>query len=135
MKPFVTAVALVVVLGWGGVVLAQEKPAEPAQTPATPTAPAQTSPQNPAEEGLAIIAPPPAVRESTRVRESEFYPGEDIRVRHEPAFIQGLSKAPPKGPIKRYGLSGWTSPPGRGDGQMAHENNGWFSFGFSIVWE
>ena len=34
--------ALVVVLGWGGVVLAQEKPAEPAQTPATPTAPAQT---------------------------------------------------------------------------------------------
>ena len=129
MKPLVTAAALVVVLGWGGAVLAQQKPAEPAQPPA------QTSTQQPAEEGLAIIAPPPAVRESTRVRESEFYPGEDIRVRHEPAFIQGLSGAPAKGPIKRYGLSGWTSPPGRGDGQMAHENNGWFSFGFSFVWE
>jgi hypothetical protein len=129
MKRFATSAALVVVLGWGGAALAQQKPAEPAQ------APAQTSPQQPAEEGLAIIAPPPAVRESTRVRESEFYPGEDIRVRHEPAFIQGLSRAPAKGPIKRYGLSGWTSPPGRGDGQMAHENNGWFSFGFSFVWE
>lgn len=129
MKRFVTSAALVVVLGWGAAALAQQKAAEPAQ-PA-----AQTSPQQPAEEGLAIIAPPPAVRESTRVRESEFYPGEDIRVRHEPAFIQGLSRAPAKGPIKRYGLSGWTSPPGRGDGQMAHENNGWFSFGFSFVWE
>jgi hypothetical protein len=129
MKRFVTSAALVIVLGWGGAALAQQKPAEPAQ------APAETSPQQPAEEGLAIIAPPPAVRESTRVRESEFYPGEDIRVRHEPAFIQGLSSVPVKGPIKRYGLSGWTSPPGRGDGQMAHENNGWFSFGFSFVWE
>ena len=133
MKPFVTAVALVVVLGLGGAALAQQKPAEPAQTPATPPA-AETSPQPQAEEGLSIIAPPPAVRESTRVRESEFYPGEDIRVRHEPAFIQGLSKAPAKGPIKRYGLSGWTSPPGRGDSQAVQEN-GWFSFGFSIVWE
>lgn len=134
MKPWVTAVVLVVGLGWGDMALAQQKPAEPAQAPATPAAPAQTSPQQPAEEGLAIIAPPPSVRESTRVRESEFYPGEDIRVRHEPAFIQGLSKAPAKGPIKRYGLSGWTSPPGRGDSAAVQEN-GWFSFGFSIVWE
>lgn len=135
MKPFVIAAALVVVLGWGGAALAQQKPAEPAQAPTAPTAPTQTPPQQPAEEGLAIIAPAPSVRESTRVRESEFYPGEDVRVRHEPAFIQGMSKAPAKGPIKRYGVSGWTSPPGRGDGQMAHENNGWFSFGFSLVWE
>ena len=135
MKPFVTAGALVVVLGWGATTLAQPKAAEPAQAPAPPAAPAQTPAPQPEEEGLAIIAPPPSVRELTRVRESEFYPGEDVRVRHEPAFIQGMSAAPLKGPIKRYGLSGWTSPPGRGDGQMTHENNGWFSFGFSFVWE
>jgi hypothetical protein len=134
MKPFVAAGVLVVVLGWGGAASAQQKPPEPAPAPATQTPPAQTSPEPPTEEGLSIIAPPPAVKESTRVRESEFYPGEDIRVRHEPAFVQGISKAPTKGPIKRYGLSGWTSPPGRGDSQGVQEN-GWFSFGFSLVWE
>jgi len=132
MKFFVIAGSLVIVLGWGEVAFAQQKAADPVQSPAAPIAPAP--PPQPAEEGLAIIAPAPSVRESTRVRESEFYPGEDVRVRHEPAFIQGLSKAPAKGPIRRYGLSGWTSPSGRGDSQAVQEN-GWSSFGFSIVWE
>jgi len=131
MKFFVIAGSLVIVLGWGEVAFAQQKAADPVESPA---APAPTPPPKPAEEGLAIIAPAPSVRESTRVRESEFYPGEDVRVRHEPAFIQGVSKAPAKGPIRRYGLSGWTSPSGRGDSQAVQEN-GWFSFGFSIVWE
>ncbi|HZV94444.1 MAG TPA: hypothetical protein VFF62_00875 [Candidatus Nitrosocosmicus sp.] len=130
MKFFVIAGSLVIVLGWGEVAFAQQKVADPGQSPGAPIAPAPP----PAEEGLAIIAPAPSVRESTRVRESEFYPGEDVRVRHEPAFIQGVSKAPAKGPIRRYGLSGWTSPSGRGDSQAVQEN-GWFSFGFSIVWE
>lgn len=133
MKSFVVAGTLVIVLGWGEVGLAQQKAADPVQSPVVPIAPAPRPPQ-PAEEGLAIIAPAPSVRESTRVRESEFYPGEDVRVRHEPAFIQGLSKAPAKGPIRRYGLSGWTSPSGLGDSQAVQEN-GWFSLGFSIVWE
>jgi hypothetical protein len=133
MKSFVVAGTLVIVLGWGEVALAQQKAADPVQSPVAPIAPAPRPPQ-PAEEGLAIIAPAPSVRESTRVRESEFYPGEDVRVRHEPAFIQGLSKAPAKGPIRRYGLSGWTSPSGLGDSQAVQEN-GWFSLGFSIVWE
>jgi len=132
MKSVVVAGTLVIVLGWGEVAFAQQKVADPVQSPAAPIAPAP--PPQPAEEGLAIIAPAPSVRESTRVRESEFYPGEDVRVRHEPAFIQGVSKAPAKGPIRRYGLSGWTSPSGRGDSQAVQEN-GWFSFGFSIVWE
>jgi len=131
MKSVVVAGTLVIVLGWGEVAFAQQKAADPVESPA---APAPTPPPKPAEEGLAIIAPAPSVRESTRVRESEFYPGEDVRVRHEPAFIQGLSKAPAKGPIRRYGLSGWTSPSGLGDSQAVQEN-GWFSFGFSIVWE
>ncbi len=86
------------------------------------------------ESELAIIAPRSA-REATRAREQEFYPGEDIRVRHEPAFVRGLSGAPASGPIKRMGVSGWTSPPGRGDGILAHEVSGWFGFGFSIIWE
>ena len=131
MKSVVVAGTLVIVLGWGEVAFTQQKAADPVESPA---APAPTPPPKPAEEGLAIIAPAPSVRESTRVRESEFYPGEDVRVRHEPAFIQGLSKAPAKGPIRRYGLSGWTSPSGLGDSQAVQEN-GWFSLGFSIVWE
>ena len=69
------------------------------------------------------------------MRESEFYPGEDIRVRHEPAFIQRPQHGAGHGADQAHGLSGWTSPPGRGDGQIAHEVNGWFWFGFSFVWE
>lgn len=100
-----------------------------------PTADAQeTAPTTAPQENLTIIAPKSA-REATRARESEFYPGEDIRVRHEPAFVSGLSGAPAAGPVKRLGVSGWTSPPGRGDGITAHENSGWFGFGFSIIWE
>jgi hypothetical protein len=106
---------------------AQQQPTAAQQQP---TAAAPTTSQ----EDLAIIAPPSA-REATRARESEFYPGEDIRVRHEPAFIRSLSAAPASGPIKRLGVSGWTAPPGRGDGILAHEVSGWFGFGFSFIWE
>ena len=110
------------------------KAPEPAPAPVTQTPPAETSPQPPAEEGLSIIAPAGSEGNRPACVNPRFYPGEDIRVRHEPAFVQGISKAPAKGPIKRYGLSGWTSPPGRGDSQGVQEN-GWFSFGFSLVWE
>lgn len=123
MKRGAAAGLLAVTLAAGG--LAGPAPAQQ-QPPATPA----TTP----EENLTIIAPRSA-REATRARESEFYPGEDIRVRHEPAFISGLSAAPVSGPVKRLGVSGWTSPPGRGDGILAHETSGWFGFGFSIIWE
>lgn len=123
MKRGAAAGLLAVILATGG--LAGPAPAQ--QQP--PTAPSATP-----EENLTIIAPRSA-REATRARESEFYPGEDIRVRHEPAFISGLSAAPASGPVKRLGVSGWTSPPGRGDGILAHETSGWFGFGFSIIWE
>jgi hypothetical protein len=112
--------ALTLATGW----TAGPASAQPESAPAAPTI----------QEQFAVIAPPSA-REVTRARESEFYPGEDIRVRHEPAFVRGFSAAPPSGPIKRFGLSGWTSPPGRGDGILAHEVSGWFGFGFSIIWE
>ncbi len=86
------------------------------------------------EPKFEIIAPGPAVREATRPREAEFY-REDVRVRHEPAFIEPLTTKPASGPVKRLGLSAWTSPPGRGDGVVQHETSGWFGFGFSLVWE
>jgi hypothetical protein len=112
-------VALALLAGTGAPVSAQQQSA-----PATPGI----------QEEFGIIAPN-TTREATRAREQEFYPGEDIRVRHEPAFVRGMSSAPASGPIKRYGVSGWTSPPGRGDGITAHETSGWFGFGFSLIWE
>ena len=119
-----------IVLGLLGLALATGTVATPAFAQSPPPSGASAAP----EGDFAIIAPPSA-REATRAREQEFYPGEDIRVRHEPAFVRGLSAAPPSGPIQRMGISGWTSPPGRGDGQIAHEVSGWFGFGFSIIWE
>ncbi|MBI2527028.1 MAG: hypothetical protein HYV93_13720 [Candidatus Rokubacteria bacterium] len=86
------------------------------------------------EPRFQILAPGPAVRDATRPREAEFY-REDVRVRHEPAFIEPLTAAPVSGPVKKVGLSAWTAPAGRGDGIVQHETSGWFGFGFSLVWE
>jgi hypothetical protein len=84
--------------------------------------------------GIEIFAPAPGARDATRPREADFY-REDIRVRHEPGYIKPLTATPKSGPIKKIGLSGWTAPPGRGDGSIQHENNGWFGFGLSLTWE
>jgi len=46
---------------------------------------ASEAPSSP-EPKFEIVAPGPAVREATRPREAQFY-REDVRVRHEPAFI------------------------------------------------
>jgi hypothetical protein len=86
------------------------------------------------QEGLEIVAPTPGARDATRPREADFY-REDIRVRHEPGYIKPLTVTPKSGPVKKIGLSGWTAPPGRGDGSVQHENNGWFGFGLSLTWE
>jgi len=83
---------------------------------------------------LEIVAPSPGAREVSRPREADFY-REDIRVRHEPGFVEPLTTRPASGPIKKVGLSGWTAPPGRGDGVAQHETSGWFGFGLSIIWE
>jgi len=91
-----------------------------------------TPPGDPRE--LEIVAPSPGAREVNRPREADFY-REDIRVRHEPGFVEPLTARPASGPIKKVGLSGWTAPPGRGDGVAQHETSGWFGFGLSIVWE
>jgi len=81
-----------------------------------------------------IIAPGQAAREATRPREADFY-REDVRVRHEPAFIAPLTATPASGPFRKLGVSAWTAPPGRGDGIVQRETSGWFGFGFSLVWE
>lgn len=91
-----------------------------------------TPPGDPRE--LEIVAPSPGAREVSRPREADFY-REDIRVRHEPGFVEPLTARPASGPIKKVGLSGWTAPPGRGDGVAQHETSGWFGFGLSIIWE
>jgi hypothetical protein len=83
---------------------------------------------------LEIVAPSRGAREVSRPREADFYK-EDIRVRHEPGFVEPLTTYPATGPVRKVGLSGWTAPPGRGDGIVQHEVNGWFGFGLSIVWE
>ena len=91
-----------------------------------------TPPGDPRE--LEIVAPSPGARDVNRPREADFY-REDIRVRHEPGFVEPLTARPASGPIKKVGLSGWTAPPGRGDGVAQHETSGWFGFGLSIIWE
>ena len=83
---------------------------------------------------LEIFSPSPGSRDATRPREADFYP-EDIRVQHDPGYVEPLTARPPSGPVKKIGLSGWTAPPGRGDGIAAHEITGWFGFGLSITWE
>jgi hypothetical protein len=85
---------------------------------------------------LELVTPAPGARDVSRPREAEFYPNpQDIRVRHDPGFVEPLTTRPKSGPIKKVGLSGWTAPPGRGDGSAQQETSGWFGFGISFTWE
>lgn len=95
----------------------------------------RTSPPPAPGPRFEITAPGPAVREAPRPREAEHY-REDVRVRHEPAFIEPLTGRPAAGPVKTYGLSGWTAPPAPGGPAVLQApNGGWLGFGFSLVWE
>jgi hypothetical protein len=78
-----------------------------------------------------ITKPPPAARDASRPRDSDFY-REDVRVRHEPVFIE-----PATGTIggRKVGLSGWTAPPGQGDRTVQREVGGWFSLGITFIWD
>ena len=80
-----------------------------------------------------IPGQPPGV---TVPREQDFY-ADEIRVRHDPAFIVPLSTTVSTGPktVARFGFSGWTAPRGRGDLLIAREVPGWFALGFSFVWD
>lgn len=102
-----------------------------------------------AQGQVEITAPPPVLLprpqvitpgeplEVSRPREQDFYP-DQIRLRHDPAFITPFSATVRTGPktAVRFGLSGWTAPQGRGEVRFAaREIPGWLAFGFSFVWD
>lgn len=92
-----------------------------------------TAPEKPAQ--VRIVEPSPATREATRPREAGFY-REDVRVRHEPAFIEPFVGETQGG--TKYGLSGWTSPTTPVGSYVSQEpwaRSGWFALGFTVVWD
>jgi hypothetical protein len=105
-------------------------------SPAAAQAPVEiraTAPEKPRQ--IHIVEPSPATREATRPREADFY-GEDVRVRHEPAFIEPFVGETPGG--AKYGLSGWTAPAtpvGSLVSQGERQTSGWPSLGFTVVWD
>ena len=91
-----------------------------------------TAPEKPAQ--IHIVEPSPATREQTRPREAEFY-GTDVRVKHEPAFIEPFVGQTAGG--TKYGLSGWTSPSTPVGSYVSQEpwaRTGWPAIGISVVW-
>jgi hypothetical protein len=82
------------------------------------------------------IAPQgPAAREATRPRDADFY-REDVRVRHEPAFVEPFVTRTPGG--NEVGLSAWTAPAppvGSLNSQGNGQTNGWFSFGITFLFD
>lgn len=96
---------------------------------------------------IEIVAPPPEVAvprevitpgpppDVTRPREADFRP-DNIRTRHDPAFITPLTTTTRTGPktAVRIGFSGWTAPPGKVNAVVAREHSGLFALGISIVW-
>jgi hypothetical protein len=84
---------------------------------------------------LHIVEPSPATREASRPREADFY-GSDVRVRHEPAFIEPFVGETQGG--TKYGLSGWTSPTTPVGSYVSQEpwaRGGWFALGITVVWD
>lgn len=124
-KPFwrFVAVTALVVLAWG-------PRAGWAQGQVEITAP---PPERVPRPEFVIPGQPPDV---TVPRERDFY-ADDIRVRHDPAFIGPLSTTVSTGPntVARFGFAGWIAPRGRGDLGIAREVPGWFALGFSFVWD
>lgn len=92
-----------------------------------------TAPEKPLQ--LRIVEPSEATRQSTRPREADFY-REDVRVRHEPAFIEPFVGQTQGG--TKYGLSGWTSPTTPVGSYVSQEpwaRSGWPALGFTVVWD
>jgi hypothetical protein len=92
-----------------------------------------TAPEKPQQ--LRIVEPSEATRQSTRPREADFY-REDVRVRHEPAFIEPFVGQTQGG--TKYGLSGWTSPTTPVGSYVSQEpwaRSGWPALGFTVVWD
>jgi hypothetical protein len=114
----------------GGVVEAQQ-PAGPVASPPSAEfgtrAPAPAPAPRP-ELGLEPTRPP----EEVGAREQEFYPGQLIRSRHEPAFVRPFVTSVPTSAtsMARVGLSGWTAPAVPYDAP----DSGGVAFGLTIEW-
>jgi hypothetical protein len=92
-----------------------------------------SAPEKPPQ--ITIVEPTPATREATRPREADFY-GTDVRVRHQPAFIEPFVGETQGG--TKYGLSGWTSPSTPVGSLVSQEpwaRTGWPALGFTVVWD
>ncbi len=93
-----------------------------------------SAPEKPLQ--IRIVEPTPATREATRPREADFY-GTDVRVRHQPAFIEPFVGQTQGG--TKYGFSGWTSPSTPVGSLVSQEpwarSPGWFSLGLTFVWD
>jgi hypothetical protein len=117
-------------LSWAGFWLGAASPAS-AQSPVEIRA---SAPEKPPQ--IRIVEPTPATREATRPREADFY-GTDVRVRHQPAFIEPFVGQTQGG--TKYGLSGWTSPSTPVGSLVSQEpwarSPGWFSLGLTVVWD
>ena len=125
------SLTLVTALVWAGLVGAGLASPAAAQAPVEIRA---TAPEKPPQ--IRIQEPSPATREATRPRETNFYPGTDVRVRHEPAFIEPFVGETEHG--TKYGLSGWTSPAtpvGSLTSQGEQQTSGWPALGISVVWD
>ena len=119
--------AALIVGGLAGCLMAASAPAQ------SPVEIRATAPEKPRQ--LRIVEPGPATREATRPREADFY-REDVRVRHEPAFIEPFVGQTQGG--TKYGLSGWTSPATPVGSYVSQEpwaRSGWPALGFSVVWD
>jgi len=82
-----------------------------------------------------IITPGPAAREMSRVPDANAYPY-DQRVPYNPALIEPFVGQTKGGTT--YGASAWTSPQtpvGSLASQVYHQNNGWFGFGITFIWD
>jgi hypothetical protein len=114
----------------GGVVWLGAASAAVAQSPVEIQA---SAPQKPPQ--IRIVEPTPATREATRPRETDFY-GTDVRVRHQPAFIEPFIGQTQGG--TKYGLSGWTAPSTPVGSLVSQEpwaRSGWPSLGITVVWD
>ncbi|MGH7367920.1 MAG: hypothetical protein ACREKQ_02730 [Candidatus Rokuibacteriota bacterium] len=92
-----------------------------------------TAPEKPPQ--IRIVEPTPATREATRPREADFY-REDVRVRHQPAFIEPFVGQTQGG--TKYGLSGWTAPSTPVGSLVSREpwaGSGSFALGITVVWD
>ncbi|HWO06314.1 MAG TPA: hypothetical protein VNQ54_16055 [Methylomirabilota bacterium] len=121
--------AIAMVIGSGLLLVTLTAPAA-AQSPIEIRATAPEKPQQ-----LRIVEPSEATRQSTRPREADFY-REDVRVRHEPAFIEPFVGQTQGG--TKYGLSGWTSPTTPVGSYVSQEpwaRSGWPALGITVVWD